>query len=71
MEQAITKWHFDDFVETYLNPEERMLFQMFYEEQRTIKEIATAFKVTRMTIYRRIEKIKRLWAAINQDTYGS
>lgn len=71
MEQAIMKCHIDEFVETYLNPEEILLFQMFYEEQRTIKEIATAIKVTRMTIYRRIEKIKQLWATINQDTYGS
>lgn len=66
IEQAIMKWHVSDFVQNCLTQEEKELFRMFYEEQRTVMEMAKVLQVTRMTVYRRMEKVNRLWAEFNQ-----
>lgn len=69
IEQSVIKWHIEEFVQTYLALEECKLFQMRYEEQQTVYEISNYFKISKMTVYRRIEKIKQRWIEFEQNIY--
>lgn len=68
LDNILMKGHIETFVRTRLSKEEAQLFRLLYHEQTTVNEIARAFKIARMTVYRRRERIQNLWLAYEQET---
>jgi predicted DNA-binding protein YlxM (UPF0122 family) len=56
----------ETFIKTKLTKEQSMLFGLLVTERLPITEIAKYMKISRMTVYRKIEELKALW--IEYDT---
>ncbi len=68
LDSILMKRHIETFVRTRLSKKEAQMFCLLYQEQSTVDEIARTFKIARMTVYRRRERLQKLWLAYEQET---
>ncbi|MFC5529512.1 hypothetical protein [Cohnella yongneupensis] len=67
VEHVLTEQYIERFVRTRLSKQQAHLFYLLQDKQLSVAEIASTFKIPRMTVYRRREQLQKLWLAYERE----